>query len=136
LSCKTALITGAGSGIGEAMTKRFQQSGYRVALFDINGPAAKLVASQMSDGKSTCVIEGDVAEDSHVRTAVEQTVVELGSLDVLINNAGIEINGTVVEQPSEDWGRQIAVNLRSVFLFSKYAIPEMKQRGGSIPARS
>lgn len=132
MNCRTALITGAGSGIGEAIARRFHQSGYQVTVFDINGATAKLVASRMPDGAKTLVIEGDVAEEAHVQSAVEQTVLKLGSLDVLINNAGIEINGTVVEQLSDDWDRQIAVNLRSVYLFSKYAIPEMKRRGGSI----
>lgn len=129
---KTALITGAGSGIGEAIATRFHRSGYQVTLFDINGPAVRLVASRLADGAKAIAIQGDVSEESHAQAAVEQTILELGSLDVLVNNAGIEINGTVVEQGSGDWDRQMAVNLRSVYLFSKYAIPELTRRAGSI----
>lgn len=130
---RTALVTGAGSGIGAAIATRFRQAGYHVTLFDISAAAAKRVASRIPDNGGTLVIEGDVADESQVQAAVQQTVAEFGSLDVLVNNAGIEINGTVVEQPSGDWDRQIAVNLRSVYLLSKYAIPQMAARGsGSI----
>ena len=61
-----------------------------------------------------------------MKTAVNQTVTELGSLDILINNAGIEINGTVVDLTTEQWDHQLAANLRGVFLFFKYAIPLMR----------
>lgn len=129
---KTALVTGAGSGIGEAIAKRFHKAGYQVVLFDINRASALLAASQMCDGATTLVIEGDVSNEAHVEAAVERVTSELKSLDVLVNNAGMEVNGTVVEQPSADWDRQVAVNLRSVYLFSKYAIPAMETSGGSI----
>jgi NAD(P)-dependent dehydrogenase (short-subunit alcohol dehydrogenase family) len=132
LNGRTVLVTGAGSGIGAAIATRFRQAGYQVTLFDLSGAAAQRVASRIPENARTLVTEGDVADESQVQAAVEQTVAEFGSLDVLINNAGIEINGTVVEQPSSDWDRQIAVNLRSVYLLSKYAIPHMVRRGGSI----
>jgi NAD(P)-dependent dehydrogenase (short-subunit alcohol dehydrogenase family) len=77
------------------------------------------------------LIAGDVTNESHVREAVARTVRELGCLDVLINNAGIELYGTVVEMSSDEWDRQLAVNLKGAYLFSKYAIPEMR-RGGAI----
>jgi len=129
---KTALVTGAASGIGAAVAERFLGAGYRVAFFDIDGEAARTTASRISFAARREVLEGDVSNEQHVKEAVTRTVTDLGSLDVLINNAGIEINGTVVDLSAEQWERQLAVNLRGVFLFSKYSIPEMRRRGGSI----
>jgi NAD(P)-dependent dehydrogenase (short-subunit alcohol dehydrogenase family) len=129
---KTALVTGAASGIGAAVAERFLSAGYQVAFFDINGQAARATASRIAFGARREVLEGDVSNEQHVKEAVSRTVTDLGSLDVLINNAGIEINGTVVDLSAEQWERQLAVNLRGVFLFSKYSIPEMRRRGGSI----
>jgi len=132
LSLKTALITGAASGIGAAIADRFLSGGYRVAFFDIDGQAAAATASRISSEARRLVLQGDVANEEHVKNAVTHTVTDLGSLDVLINNAGIEINGTVVDLTAEQWEQQLAVNLRGVFLFSKYAIPSMRGHGGSI----
>lgn len=129
---KIALVTGAASGIGAAITERFLKAGYQVALFDVDGPAAAATASRIDSDTRKLVLEGDVTDEEQVKTAVSRTVAELGSLDVLINNAGIEINGTVVDLTTEQWDRQLAVNLRGVFLFSKYAIPPMRGRNGSI----
>ena len=128
---KTALITGAGSGIGAAIAERFLMEGYSVALFDINGKAAEETAARIAGPWPRVAISGDVSNEEHVRAAVLRTVRELGSLDVLVNNAGIEIYGTVVELTPEQWDRQMAVNLKGSYLFSKYAIPEM-HRGGAI----
>src|SRR5260370_30774151 len=129
---KTALVTGAASGIGAAVAERFLGAGYRVAFFDIDGEAARTTASRISFAARREVLEGDVSNEQHVKEAVTRTVTDLGSLDVLINNAGIEIHGTVVDLSTEQWERQLAVNLRGVFLFSKYSIPEMRRRCGSI----
>lgn len=128
---KTALITGAGSGIGATIAERFARAGYRVALFDINENTAVEVAGRMERPEETIAFGGDVANEADVREAVRRTVQKFGSLDVLVNNAGIEIYGTVVELTPEQWDRQMAVNLRGAYLFSKYAIPEMR-RGGAI----
>jgi NAD(P)-dependent dehydrogenase (short-subunit alcohol dehydrogenase family) len=103
-----------------------------VAFFDIDGRSAHATASRIPSAARRVVLEGDVSNEQQVKEAVSRTVADLGSLDVLINNAGIEINGTVVDLSGEQWERQLAVNLRGVFLFSKYSIPEMRRRGGSI----
>jgi NAD(P)-dependent dehydrogenase (short-subunit alcohol dehydrogenase family) len=129
--CKTALVTGAGSGIGAAIAERFVRASYRVALFDINESTAVATSARIGGPGKTIAIAGDVSSEVDVRNAVRRTVQELGSLDVLVNNAGIEIYGTVVELAAEQWDRQMAVNLKGAYLFSKYAIREMRH-GGAI----
>ncbi|MBV8214569.1 MAG: SDR family oxidoreductase [Verrucomicrobia bacterium] len=114
------------------MAERFLKAGYQVLLFDIDGQAAAAAASRISARAKRISLEGDVTNEDHVKNAVARAIAELGSLDVLINNAGIEINGTVVDLTAEQWEQQLAVNLRDVFLFSKYAIPAMQPLGGSI----
>lgn len=128
---KVAIVTGAASGIGAAIAERFAESGIAVAIFDINGDGARAVAQKLGAITNTIAIEGDASNEEHVRSAVDETVRELGTPDFLINNAGIEVNGSVTDLSSSQWDRQIAVNLRSVFLFSKYTIPKMV-RGGAI----
>lgn len=123
---RTALITGAGSGIGAAIAIRFLQADYAVVLFDIDREAAgRVVASDSTKGR-TLIVQGDAADDLQVRDAVAEAARVFGSIDVLVNNVGIEINGDVVEQRLEHWDRQIAVNLRSAFLFGKYCVPIMR----------
>jgi len=108
---KPALVTGAASGIGAAVAERFLSAAYQVAFFDINCQAARATASRITFAARREVLEGDVSNEQHVKEAVTRTVTDLGSLDVLINNAGIEINGTVVDLSAEQWERQLAVNL-------------------------
>jgi meso-butanediol dehydrogenase/(S,S)-butanediol dehydrogenase/diacetyl reductase len=75
---------------------------------------------------------GDVASEDQVRAAVEEAVRHWGAIDILINNAGIELHGTVVEITPDKWERQLAVNLKGAYLFSRCAIPYMRHRGGAI----
>jgi NAD(P)-dependent dehydrogenase (short-subunit alcohol dehydrogenase family) len=129
---KTAIVTGAAAGIGAGIARRFAEGGYTIAIFDTNGPAATRIAAELGDLTSTIAIQGNVADEEDVRRAVEKTVAKFDTLDVLINNAGIEVAGTVASLTSAEWDRQIAVNLRGVFLMSKYSIPEMRPHGGVI----
>jgi meso-butanediol dehydrogenase/(S,S)-butanediol dehydrogenase/diacetyl reductase len=128
LDGKVAIVTGGGSGIGEGIAGRFAEAGAAVVVFDLNGEAAGRVAARIGG----TAIRGDVSNEADVLRAVDETVSRLGSLDILINNAGIEVTGTVDELTSDQWDRQLNVNLKGVFLFSKYAIPRMRGRGGAI----
>lgn len=128
--CRTVLVTGAASGIGAAIAERFLSAGDSVAYFDLDGEAARETASAVRSNAKSIVIQGDAAREQDVRTAILRTVAELGCIDIVINNVGIEINGTVIEQEAGEWDRQIDVNLKSAFLFSKFAIPELEKRGG------
>src|SRR4051794_6776509 len=129
---RTAIVTGAAAGIGAGIARRFAEGGYAVALFDIDGPGANRIATELGDQTSALAIQGDVSNEDDVRQAVETIIGEFKTIDVLINNAGIELGGSVVNLTSAEWDRQIAVNLRGIFLMSKYSIPKMREQGGAI----
>jgi NAD(P)-dependent dehydrogenase (short-subunit alcohol dehydrogenase family) len=126
---RTAIVTGAASGIGAAIATRFLNDGYSVLLFDLNADGARKVAERSGSASKALILEGDASEERSVQEAVALTEAEFGAIGVLVNNVGIEINDTVLDQSREHWDRQIAVNLTSVFLFSKYSIPGMRATG-------
>ena len=132
LDNKVALITGAASGIGAGIAERFSEAGASVVLFDINGEGALGMQRKLLRPGQALAITGDVCREEDVKGAVEQAVRTFEGLDILVNNAGIELPGTVVEMPSSDWDRQLNVNLKGVFLFSKYAIPHLRAHRGAI----
>lgn len=127
---KVAFVTGAASGIGKGIAARFVQAGARVAIFDINRDAAQAVAAELAKTGPVLALAGDVSAEAAVRSAIEATANQFGGLDVLVNNAGIELNGTADTLTAELWDRTIQVNLRGYFLCAKYAIPLMRARGG------
>ncbi len=129
---KVALITGAAAGIGAAIAERFSEAGAVVVVFDIHGEGARGMEQKLRRTGRALAIAGDVSSEEDVKAALEQTVREFGSLDILINNAGIEVAGPMIGMTSRDWDRQLNVNLKSVFLFSKYAVPHLRGRGGAI----
>ncbi len=129
---KTVLVTGAASGIGAGIAERFAEAGYAVSVFDIDGAGARTMADRLRKHGPALAIQGDVSVEEQARAAVEETCAELGSLDALVNNAGIETEGTVSDGRTADWDRQIAVNLRGAFLMARYAVPRMRGRGGVI----
>jgi NAD(P)-dependent dehydrogenase (short-subunit alcohol dehydrogenase family) len=132
MSARAVLVTGGAAGIGAGIAERFAEAGYRVTIFDIDAARAEQKAKELAGRAEVIAIAGDVADEDQARAAVARTVSEFGSLDVLINNAGIEVSGTVSSLSLSDWERQIAVNLRGVFLMSKYAVETMRGKGGSI----
>jgi meso-butanediol dehydrogenase / (S,S)-butanediol dehydrogenase / diacetyl reductase len=129
---KTAIVTGAAAGIGAGIARRFAEGGFAVAIFDIDGAGATRIATELGHQTSAIAIQGDVSNEDDVRRAVEATISKLETVDVLINNAGIEVPGSVASLTSAEWDRQMAVNLRGVFLMSKYSIAKMRGRGGAI----
>jgi len=132
LDDKVAIVTGAAMGIGAGIAERFVQAGAAVVVFDINDEGACQLARSLSQEGRALVIHGDVACEDDVQSAVARTVQQFGALDILVNNAGIEGPGQVVDYSSGDWDRVLGVNLKGCFLFSKYAIPHMRRRGGAI----
>jgi meso-butanediol dehydrogenase/(S,S)-butanediol dehydrogenase/diacetyl reductase len=131
LKDKVCIITGGGSGIGRATSLLFADEGARLVVADKHGAKAKTVASECSGkGAQAVAVEADVAITADVKRMMQATVERFRRLDVLVNNAGYGIPGSVVETDEDAWDALMAVNVRGVFLCSKYAIPIMKTNGG------
>src|SRR5260370_6245156 len=129
LKDKVCIITGGGSGMGRATALLFGGEGARLVVADKR--KAQAVAAECADkGAQTVAVEADVALARDVERVIAATVERFRRLDVLVNNAGYGIAGTVVETPQEAWDALMATNVRGVFLCSKYAIPVMKRNGG------
>jgi meso-butanediol dehydrogenase / (S,S)-butanediol dehydrogenase / diacetyl reductase len=131
LQGKVALITGGGTGIGAAVTKRFVEEGARVCITGRRRELLEEVSKRLPAG-SVAICVGDVANHDDARRMVEAAI-KLGGLDVLVNNAGMDPAGTVVDLDLKTWQRVLEVNMTGPFLLMKEAIPHMiKAGGGSI----
>lgn len=128
LAGKVALVTGAGSGIGEATARRFAEEGARVVLADRRTDAAEAVASAI--GGDAIGITIDVVQRTSIKAAIDHTVEAFGGLDVLVCNAGVTIVGSVMDLSEDEWDREIDTNLKSVFLCAKEAWAHLQARGG------
>lgn len=128
---KTALVTGAGQGMGLAAAKAFAQAGAAVMLADVNEVAAVKAADDLSKaGHKAMGMRCNVADEAQVKEMVEKTVADFGSLDAAYNNAGIQSLVTdTADLTSEEWDRVFSVNLRGVFLCMKYELMQMRKQG-------
>jgi NAD(P)-dependent dehydrogenase (short-subunit alcohol dehydrogenase family) len=131
LANKAAIVTGGSSGIGRATALLLAQEGAAVLVFDLDRAGGESVVQDMNGagGRGT-FLAGDVSVAADCQRAVDQCVEEFGELDILFNNAGIIHRASVVELSEADWDRAMAVNVKSIFLMSKFAIPVMAQSGG------
>ncbi len=130
---KVVLITGAGVGIGRAAAVRFAKEGAQVAVNSLTPANGRETLRLLKEGGGQGIyIQGDVSRDADARRMVEETVKAHGRLNILVNNAGIVIPGRVDNMSEEDWDKTMAVNLKGVFLVSKYAIREMRKIGGGV----
>ena len=136
LSGRISVVTGAGSGIGAAIARRFAAEGARVFLLDRAADRAGAVAAEIAaDGDTAEVREVDVMQSGQVQETIRAVRGAAGRIDVLVNVAGISmLNDTrIVDIPEETWDSVMAVNLRGPFLMCKYTLPVMiEQRGGVI----
>ena len=123
---KAALVTGAGSGIGRATALRLASEGARVLVVDVNEAHGNDTVARIEKAGGTARMQqADVGDPAQIETAVGALVAWCGRVDVLVNDAGMMAFKPVVELAVEDWDRVQAVNLRSVFLFCKHALPHM-----------
>jgi NAD(P)-dependent dehydrogenase (short-subunit alcohol dehydrogenase family) len=135
LAGKAAVITGAGSGFGRAMALLFAAEGARVVVAEINESAGKEVVDEViARGGEALLSLGDVSDSSVAEQAVKEATGAWGRLDILVNNAGIvqprTAAGTTWDSPDEVWDLLLRVNLRTVFVCSKAAVPAMRASGG------
>ncbi len=127
LTGRTAIVTGAATGIGQAIATRLAQAGATVAVIDLNLPGAQSVAAGLPNG--SFAVEGDVADAASVGRVVDKVLQQTGQIDILVNNAGIAGRaGYIWEQTDEDWQRNIAINLTGVFNFCRAVVPHMRSR--------
>ncbi|PIC83007.1 SDR family NAD(P)-dependent oxidoreductase [Sporosarcina sp. P1] len=131
---KTALVTGAASGIGEAAVRAFAAEGANVVISDISADGQNLSEELNRQGGSTVFIQADVTKEEDVKRMIDAAVDRYGQLDVLFANAGIGVPSLIHETSFDDWKKVIDVNLHGVFLCNKYTITQMLKQaaGGAI----
>lgn len=124
LQHKTALITGAGRGIGRAIAECFAREGARVAIADMDPDAARATAAAIG----ALGLEMDVSSKASVRAGTRRVLDEFGSIDILVNNAGYLVYTTFESCSEADWDRMVDVNMKGPFLCAQAVIPSMKAR--------
>jgi NAD(P)-dependent dehydrogenase (short-subunit alcohol dehydrogenase family) len=131
LESKVAIITGGGSGIGRAAAELFAREGAKVVVADYNAEAGQNALQAIKDsGGEAVFVQVDVSDPDQVRGMVHMALDTYGGIDILFNNAGILLFGSVLDTDLKDWNRLMSVNLTGVFLCSQAVIPHMIERGG------
>lgn len=132
LEGKTAVVTGAGSGIGQGVARRFAAEGARVVLADWRPEAAEETRSGLDAEGGHLVVSMDVSDSASVRDGLAAAVDQLGGVDVIVNAAGVTIVGGVESLTEEQWDRELNTNLKSIFLTSKALWAHFRDRGGGV----
>ncbi|HLT59502.1 MAG: SDR family oxidoreductase [Limnochordales bacterium] len=132
-SRRVAVVTGAASGIGKAIAARFIWDGYWVGLLDRDEAAAAAALQDLGGADHGTVLPADVSDEAAMAAAFQRVRDQWGRLDVLVNNAALPQRPTPIDSlTSAEWDRLMAVNVKGVFLGIKFAVPLMRDRGGSI----
>lgn len=127
---KVALVTGGGRGLGAAICRRLGQEGALIVVADVRLDLAEPVAADINgSGGHGMALRCDVADAAEAEAAVQQTLASYGRLDILINNAGVDVTRALDELDIAEWDCVLGVNLRGPFLMSRFAFPVLKQQG-------
>lgn len=129
LDGKVALVTGAASGIGHAIARRYVAAGGRVAIADLNLDAAKAAAKELGGENDAIAIAMDVSNEEQVNAGVEKTVKAFGTVDILVSNAGIQIVHPIEDFPFADWKKIMAIHVDGAFLTTKACVKHMYKQG-------
>jgi 3-oxoacyl-[acyl-carrier protein] reductase len=134
LTGKNAMVTGGGRGIGYAIARRLGKMGARVAICGRNSQELNNAASRLRvEGIEVFAPVADITHGDQIKALVDEVQRELGSIEILVNNAGIGIFGALQDRTEQDWDSVINTNLKSVFLVSRLVIPEMiRKKSGYI----
>ena len=132
LKDKVAIVTGSSSGLGRAIAVRFAQEGAKVVVnADKNVAGGNETVKLIKDAAGDAIfVRASVAEEADCKRLVKAALDAFGRIDVLVNNAGIEIRGSVLNLTEEEWDTMMAVDLKGIFMVSREAIPEMIKLGG------
>lgn len=128
---KVAIVTGAAQGVGRSVVLALAREGAAVVIVDCDGAAGQALADGITSwGGRSMAITAEVSSEADVARVAAETVAAFGGIDVLVNNASIQISGTVESTPLDTWNATIAVNLTGVYLMSRFVLPEMRRHGG------
>ncbi len=136
LEGKVAIVTGAGTGIGEAIAHKFAKEGANVVVNGLPDDPIQDVAEALNEyGGEAIAYAGDISEESHAQACVQAAIDKYGRLDILVNNAGVFlVTGETQDYPIDVFDQTIRANIRSAFLMTKYALPHLQKTQGNILA--
>jgi NAD(P)-dependent dehydrogenase (short-subunit alcohol dehydrogenase family) len=134
LQNKVAIVTGGGTGIGEAICRKFAREGAKVVVNGLPGdPIDDVVAAIRDDGGEALAFAGDVSDDAQAKACVDAALREYGRLDILVNNAGVLLVAAETDKmPLDKFDEHIRCNIRTAFLMTKHALPPLRQTKGNI----
>jgi 3-hydroxybutyrate dehydrogenase len=133
LNGKVAIVTGAASGIGNGIARRFVEAGGRVCIADLNLDAAQAAATALGGGSVTMAVAMDVSNEEQVNAGVDAAARAFGTIDILVSNAGIQIVHPIEEFPFSDWKKLLAIHLDGAFLTTKACVKYMyPQKSGAL----
>lgn len=130
MSGRTSIVTGGASGIGGAISRRLAADGAMVAIFDLNGDAARATALSIEEAGGKAIgLSVDVTDRSAIDTALDEVRARLGRPAILVNSAGMTVDGPSLEITAETWNRVLAVNLTGTFDCCQAVLPDMVEEG-------